>query len=131
MNRKKLFSRTATLIILSFILTFVANKFYWYYSIWYFYIFMHFLAGIWVALFLFYLVSFKKKYFRNVFLIILGVLMVGIFWEIFEFVVNETIAQNPFNLLDTISDIFCDLAGASLASIYFLKRIIIKTENNV
>src|SRR3989344_6115892 len=58
MDRKKFFKRIVYLIFFIFIVHFFANKFYWYSSIWYFDIIMHFLGGLWVGLFF---IWFKKK----------------------------------------------------------------------
>jgi len=130
MDRKKLFLRLAFVIFLVFFMNFFAGKFYWYYTIWYFDIVMHILGGFFVGLLIFGLLNIKDISFNNIFKIIFGVLMVGIAWELFEFVFSNIIAQESFNFLDTISDVFCDLAGSILAVIYFSKRIILK-ENNV
>ncbi len=51
------------------------------------------------------------------------VLFIGVLWEFFEFFTNNHIGRDLFNMLDTISDIFFDLAGGTLAVFYFLKRI--------
>jgi hypothetical protein len=131
MNSKKLFIRSAILIFSIFILNFLAGKFYWYYSIWYFDMIMHFCGGFFISLLLFWLLKVKEVSLKSILKIILGVLIIGVLWEFFEIMVNKTIAQNPFNFLDTISDIFFDLAGGSMASIYFLKRIFIKNENKL
>jgi hypothetical protein len=129
---KKIFTRVALVIFLIFLLNFVGSRFYWYYSIWYFDIIMHILGGLWVGLAVIWIFSKSKVAFsiRNIALFFVGVLIVGIFWEIFEILVNETIARNPFNFFDTISDIFCDLTGAGLA-LLFSKNIFRKDENKI
>lgn len=127
MDRKKLFKILACLIILIFTADFAAHKFHWYFSVWYFDMLMHFLGGFWVALMLIWIwsgrASFPKLSANPVFKILSGVLIIGILWEIFELMVNNTIAQNPFDILDTLSDIFFDLAGGACSALYFLKRI--------
>ena len=52
------------------------------------------------------------------------VFLIGFFWEIFEILVDKSITQDSFNILDTTSDMFFDLAGGGLSIIYFLKRIV-------
>jgi hypothetical protein len=128
-DRRKIFKYLSLFMFIIFFLNFLGAKFYLYYSLWYFDIFMHFLGGLWVAFLLFYF-FFNKNFYVFVFQILLGVLLIGILWEIFEFFVNEIIATNPFNFLDTISDIFCDLAGGVLGLILY-KKIFIKKENKV
>ncbi|HPS21258.1 MAG TPA: hypothetical protein PLO44_00400 [Candidatus Paceibacterota bacterium] len=133
MDKKKLFIRLATVILFIFFLNFIGSKFYWYYSVWYFDIIMHTLGGFWVALAALWIFPTKEQKitYKYIIQILLIVLTIGIFWEFFEIFVNETIAQNPFNILDTVSDIFCDLAGGTFATIYFVKRIFIKEENKL
>ena len=134
MSRKKLFRRILYLILFILIINFLANKFYWYSSIWYFDMLMHFLGGFWVGLAYFYLFSTKGKPFdftQTTYTAIIAVLLVGLSWEIFEFLVDKTIAQNGFNFLDTTSDLLFDLAGGGTAVFYFFKRIMLSRENKV
>ena len=132
MDNKILFRRVAWLIFFIFFMNFLAGKFYWYTSIWYFDIVMHILGGIFIGLLLFWFLNKKKITFNLIFALkaILGVLIVGILWEFFEIILNNIIAGDNFNIFDTISDLFFDLAGGSLASIYFLRKIIINKQEN-
>lgn len=127
MDRKKLFKHLSYLVFFIFVLNFIANKFYWYYSIWWSDMLMHFLGGFWLGLVCIWLLSFVKipveiDYYL-IFKVFLWVLIVGVLWEVFEFYFINYIAQNQFNILDTISDIFFDLSGGMLAIFYFIKRI--------
>lgn len=131
MHKKKLSIRLASLIFFIFIVNYIAMKFYWYSSIWYFDMPMHFLGGFWIGLVLFWLLPLEKMSFKLVFEIILGVLLAGFLWEIFEILVDKSISQNPFNCLDTMSDICFDLAGGISAVFYFLKRIMLKEQDRV
>lgn len=126
MDKRKLAKRLIFLIFLILFLNFFANKLYWYSSIWYFDMIMHFLGGFWVGLLYIYLflpVDFSKN---TVFKLLLFTLIVGILWELFEMLVNEVISSNPFDFLDTTSDIFFDLAGGGTAVSYFFKRIMLQ-----
>jgi len=123
MDRIKLFKRLALLIFLIFITNFFANKFYWYASIRYFDMVMHFLGGLWVGLALLWLLFKENFSFVLIFKILLGVLVVGVLWEIFEILVNSTIAQNPFDVLDTASDLFFDFGGGLCAILYLWKKL--------
>ena len=51
------------------------------------------------------------------------VLIIGLGWEMFEISINKFITQKSFNLVDSVSDIFFDLAGGLFAIFYFLKHI--------
>lgn len=131
MNKKKLLIRLASLVFFIFIVNTLANKFYWYSSIWYFDIPMHFLSGAWLALLLIYIFPLSNFSLKSIYRIVLGVLFLGIAWELFELVFTNYIADNPFYIIDTMSDIFFDIAGAFTGVLYFLKRIVFKRESNV
>lgn len=126
MSRNNLFSFTAFTILIIFGLNSLATKFYWYSSIWYFDIIMHFLGGFWLGLLFFYFVyskilpNFDKKYLVN---ILIGVFLVGFIWELYEILVNMVFAKNAFDLQDTIEDLIADMTGG-LTSYYLLKYII-------
>ncbi|KKT01171.1 MAG: hypothetical protein UW07_C0023G0004 [Candidatus Nomurabacteria bacterium GW2011_GWF2_43_8] len=129
MDRKKLFKTLALVIILIFFADFAAHKLHWYSSIWYFDMLMHFLGGFWAGLVLIWLLPARSRFF--VYKILFGILLVGILWEIFQILVNSAIAQNPFDALDSTSDIFFDLAGGALAVLYFSKKIMLSGSNEV
>lgn len=128
MNRKKLGVRVVSLILFIFVLNLIAMKFYWYFSIWWFDMPMHLLGGFWLGLVFIWFLRLKDLSFSTIVKIILGVLLIGIAWEVFEIIVNKTIIQNPFNTLDTISDVCFDLVGAFISILYFAKRIMIKQD---
>lgn len=89
---------------------------------------MHFLGGIWVGFIVIWFFKIEEILPKTILQIILGVLLIGIMWEFFEVVVNNYTTKNPFNILDTVSDVFCDLAGGAFAILYFLKKIMITKE---
>ncbi|MEK7104648.1 MAG: hypothetical protein AAB868_01240 [Patescibacteria group bacterium] len=130
MDSRNLLIRLVTLIFLIFLLNYLAMKFYWYSSIWYFDMPMHFLGGLWLGLALIWFFKIKEISWKVILEIILGVLLIGVFWEAFEIIIDKTITGNLFNVLDTISDIFFDLAGGTFALLYFLKRIM-SIEKNI
>ena len=139
-DRKKLIKRLIFLILFIFIMSFIADRFYWYFSIWYFDMFMHFIGGFWIGLVSFYLFfTFNKNSFLDfnaltlkfVLKILVCVLLIGICWEVFEILVNSVTIQDSFNYLDTFSDILFDLSGGAFATLYLMKRIILVKENKV
>jgi hypothetical protein len=79
---------------------------------------MHFLGGFWLGLVFIYLFPLQDLSFKSILKISLFLLLVGIGWEVFEIFTKNYITQNPFNALDTISDIFFDLAGGASAIFY-------------
>ena len=122
MDRKKLLKYLLYLILFIFVANLAANKFYWYSSIWYLDMIMHFLGGFWLGLaFLWFLLK-ENLSFALILKIILGVLFVGILWEIFELLFNNIVAQNPFNILDTSSDLFFDISGGLCAILYIWRK---------
>ncbi len=131
MATRKLLKHIVFLMFLMFVADYLAKVFYWYYSIWYFDVIMHFLGGFWVGLFFIYVFYRKELKLNSVPNIILCILAVGVLWEIFEFFVFNQIGSTAFDRLDTISDIFLDLSGGFFALLYFMKNIMPVGENNV
>ncbi len=118
MDRKNLFKLLATLIFFIFVINFLANKFYWYYSIWYFDIIMHFLGGFWLALVAVYLFKPTNNFLQSIPRLLLFVLVLGLGWEVFEFLFNNYLAQNYFDFWDSLSDVLFDVIGGLCAILY-------------
>ena len=81
---------------------------------------MHFFGGAWIALFFVWLLGgiLGESLKFQIMKILPLVLLVGLGWEVFEMLVNDVIAQNPFDFKDTSSDIFADLLGGFCAMLY-------------
>ncbi len=123
MDRNTLLKHSAILISIIFFLNFLAGKFYWYYTIWFFDMLMHFLGGLWLALLFFVIFPKALPTLSTIIKILVWVLVVGILWEIFEIIFVNYVAQNSFNTTDTLSDICCDLAGGLTGILYVYKKI--------
>ena len=128
-DRKKLFKTLAYLIFFIFLLHFVATKLYWYSLFGWLDMPMHFLGGFWLGLVFIWFFSRNFQLFGelkvkdwDVLKILLCVLVVGIGWEVFEFLVNDILAENPIDYLDTGSDIFFDLLGGLCAILYVWRK---------
>ncbi len=89
------------------------------------------MGGLFLGLLFIYLFSSKDVAKTEVLKILFWVLLFGIFWEFFELYFVNHIADNPFNLLDTSSDIFFDLAGGCVALVYLSNKIMNPAQNNV
>lgn len=103
------------------ILNYIAIKLDFYYLIWWFDMPVHLFGGIALGLlFIYFVIHFKKASFlrENFFYGLLFVLCIGLVWEFFEFNIHTFIAFGPKNTLDTLSDLFFDLAGGGLALLY-------------
>ena len=87
---------------------------------------MHFLGGFWVGLLALYFFADElsdEKPFASILKVFIFVLIIGLGWEVFEFFTDKFLSQNPFNILDTASDIFFDLSGGLCAILYVWKRL--------
>ena len=92
---------------------------------------MHFLGGLWIGLVFIWLFWNRKFDLKLIFSILFMVFLIGFLWEIFEIILNYYTTQIPFNALDTLSDLYFDLAGGTFAVLYFQKRIMVSGENEV
>ena len=100
----------------------VYDRFLWFSSV------MHFLGGLMLGVTFFLLLNYlnKERYFesdkmmRFIFVISL-VISVAVFWEFYEFAIVNLFDLN-WNMTynDTIWDLFVDLCGGVLASVWFL-----------
>jgi len=53
---------------------------------------------------------------------IISVIIVGIFWELFEFSLDTFVVFQSNDTIDTLSDLAMDVAGALLASVYIIRK---------
>jgi hypothetical protein len=123
-SRKDILVSLAFTVVFVCIINFLAIKGLWYYLFWYFDMPMHFLGGVVVMYLLVYLfynrISIKKS--SNLFYLLVGVLIVGLGWEVFEYFLLNLYAGQPFNIIDSTSDIFFDLAGGILGLLYIRNK---------
>ena len=118
MPRKKLPITVLALVFFILIVNYAAMKFHWYYSVPWFDMLMHFLGGLWLGLAFIWLYSAGTSYLK----IIAGVLLVGVFWEIFELVIHQYFLRESFDLPDTLSDLFFDMLGGGVAVFYLANQ---------
>lgn len=121
MNKKRILKRLVLLIFAILVVNVIAMKLYWYTSIWWFDMPMHFTGGFFLGLLGVYLFSLEEYTVISLYKIFLFVLAVGIGWEVFEILVNE-ISHGPFYILDTISDVFFDVSGGLSAILYLCQK---------
>ncbi|MES3005160.1 MAG: hypothetical protein V4690_03580 [Patescibacteria group bacterium] len=118
-----LIKHTLFLTFLIGVLDLFANKFYFYWSISWFDMLMHFLAGVLVAFFVcLFAHYFTQKGFNNketLSLVIVTSLLVGIFWEWYELHFQITSLSDGFLYYrDTISDLLLDMLGGAVGFLY-------------
>lgn len=88
---------------------------------------LHAAGGFWaggVGLWAYYVLgkTTSKRLVLSMFLAILIAAGIGFLWEIFEFVTNMMFAQEPFNVLDTLGDMVCDIIGGACAGWYIARK---------
>lgn len=122
MNRKNFPRFLIILILFIGFMDTIADMFSWYWRIPWLDMPMHFLGGFWVgsvALWFFVQNNVNIKYLYIFFISIGVVLVVGSIWEIFGFNPDAVISVKD-EILDTSSDVFFDILGGVIASLYFI-----------
>jgi hypothetical protein len=123
-SRKNILSLLATSAIFLCVINFIALKGLWYYLFWYFDMPMHFIGGMTVLFLLVYIFYNKISTKQNIPVgqLLLAVFFIGFSWEIYEQLVSVLISHNPQIYIDSISDIFFDLAGGVFGLLYIMKK---------
>lgn len=103
-----------------FILNEVAVERYLYWYFWWYDIMMHFLGGVviggiavWMQLRLLPAASSRT----TMITVLASIALVGIGWEIFEYVIDPTYAEQPGIVFDTALDLVMDTIGALIAAL--------------
>jgi len=112
---------------------FIANKFYFYWTVWWFDVMMHFIGGLLACMLV---VLFLNTYYKtknldkhkNKIIIILGVLIISVLWEIYELSIGSTSFADSDYMVDTISDFLMDFIGGFFGYLYSYK-VLLKTNN--
>lgn len=122
------FSFKKAIFILLFLIIafdFLALKNFWYWKFLWLDMAMHFSGGLWVAMVYTFLISkyeIKTPIFFNFIFGISFVALIGVLWEITEFLRDLIFQSAPVLQLgasDTISDLFFDLLGAAIFLIIY------------
>jgi hypothetical protein len=122
----RLFKHAFVLVVIVGFLDYIATKFYFFWTIWWFDMFMHFTCGALVALFAvlfldYYFKITEAKVSKIILLTLLCVLFVGIMWEIYELLLGEAYLSDGLTYAqDTLSDLSFDLGGGLLGVFYSL-----------
>ncbi len=119
----------ALLILGIFFFNLLAGYLHLYFLIWWLDIPVHMLGGAWVALTTL-VVYFRSQYIKRkdhnpLFVVMCAVsstLVIGLGWEVYEFVVDRAMDINALQLSDTLKDLCDDLVGGLLATWIFIKR---------
>lgn len=103
------------LIVILGALHFIAEAFYFYWILWWYDIMMHMLAGFSGGLLVVWFFR-PASTFKSILITVVCVMIVGIIWEVFEYVYGLT--QTIDYWQDTILDLILDGTGATLACFY-------------
>jgi len=129
MTRKKITIYTAVLGIVLLLVNFLAMKGSLYYIFWWFDMPMHIIGGFWSGLIivLIFFKRFKNKGLtnnkRSIIFFLAGIFFIGILWELYEYFIELFIRFDIANLVDSISDLFFDLAGGVILIIGLKNKI--------
>lgn len=125
MFKKPLFIEMFALLILVGVLNWLATIYNLYWSIYEFDSLVHFLAGASVSLFFLWLYFYSGFFnpqevsLKNFLLIsILGAMFIAVSWEIFEFILGESLLQKVKYPFDTMMDLIMDFLGAIVGCFY-------------
>src|SRR3989338_6446852 len=103
------------LLVILWILNFIALEFYFYWNIWWYDLMMHTLAGFSGGLIAFWFAK-TVNISRPFLFALVSLMVVGIVWEVFEYVFEITPMIDYWQ--DTITDLIADGVGASLACFF-------------
>jgi len=126
MSKKNFSLLLVLLIYFIFLSDVIANHFFLYWRFWWFDMLMHFLGGLWIAwlgYYLFSLSNYLPKIFKRYSIFIItffSVLIIGVLWEIFEYITKVSLRQDNY-ILDTYLDLLMDTLGWGLAYVLLLK----------
>jgi len=124
--RKKTFARLTAFLYVIGALHIAALFFFWYWSIWWYDILLHALGGVWIGGMMLFFLSGREKNMSGSTILrfsvpLLGVLIIGTFWEAFEWNIDQVVLSYFQNdVVDTLSDIGADIAGALLSSVLLI-----------
>jgi len=113
------FQNMLVVLVIIFVLHLISlrNDYYW--LIWWYDIMMHFLGGVWVVLVLIWLNQLKAAAVVLTFKRVLTtIVVVGLAWEIYELLFNQTFIDAKGYGLDTVLDLIMNTVGAT--AVYFL-----------
>ena len=102
------------LVILVWVLNFIALTFYFYWTVgWYDYL-MHFLGGLSIGVLAIWALKIENRSLKAFLVAFVSVMVVGVGWEIFEYLNGLTFSTESYKL-DIAHDLIMDALGATTA----------------
>jgi len=122
--KKRLLSWVLYLVYFIFFLNLGAMLFSWYWTIRWFDVPMHFLGGFWSILFLSWLYLFTPlgRFGKKIVFLVSGLILISLFWEFFEFILNRVSHLGANTLIDSAKDLFFDSLGGVTAYFYLKQK---------
>ncbi|MFC1720666.1 hypothetical protein ACFL0K_00185 [Patescibacteria group bacterium] len=124
--KRKTFALLAALLYVILTLHLLALYFYWYWMFWWYDILLHFLGGLWLGgtalWFLQYVKEKPMSRFKQYMFPVAMVILIGLGWELFEFSLDTFVIFQTNDIIDTISDLWMDVAGSLTATIFMIKN---------
>ena len=102
-----------------FLLHIAAIYFHWYWTVTWFDIVMHFIGGAWVGIVTLLVFAERASASRAFVYALLGALIVGLLWELYEYAAGVTFSLSAYPI-DTTRDLIMDVVGGGAA--FFLLR---------
>ncbi len=121
MQQNKIFYTMFGVLSVTGILNIIGTKLYLYWTVTWFDMIMHFLGGLFVALFFFSIFAFLKSRLPYMEKLVLGLIfsiLVGLVWEYYEVIVGVTDLREAGYWSDTGMDIVMDTLGAIVGVFY-------------
>jgi len=129
MVQRKFFIISLITIFVIAILHYLAFKYFWYWKIGWFHLFMHFLGGFWLSITALW-ISIRFKHIDTIIrckirafvIMIVSVVVVGLSWELFEILSGFTSIKEGGYLNSLMNDLISNFIGGLVAYFYFIKR---------
>ena len=122
MRPRTIFYISIALIVTIAMLNAAAMHWRLYWTYWWFDIPMHFLGGLWTGLFILWSVylsgfplNFVQRAMSMLTVALLGVVGVGVIWELFELISRATLVSQDAYVTDTVLDLIMDTLGGLAA----------------
>lgn len=124
--RKRIFTRAALATLGTFALNSLGIWLSLYSIFWWYDMPMHFFGGLFTGLLVIVVFLRRQSFFeysilKTSFIVLAAVLVIGVAWELYEHLFDIVAGRNQI-ILDSISDIFFDLAGGLQAVFVYLRH---------
>ncbi|MEK7120985.1 MAG: hypothetical protein AAB840_02740 [Patescibacteria group bacterium] len=133
-TKQPLFIFSFWLLVLIGLLHNLAVPLFFYWTLWWFDLLIHFLGGLWASTFLLWFLYGRRSSLAGsvslfkLFLVSIAIsIIIGLLWEGFELYGN--IIEFPSDIGDSFSDIVADILGGLVAFFYVKKHLVVRNNN--